>query len=117
MNRIPIASPEPRDVILIQLAPVFQELLPDYQYQFQNTPQSAEAAAMYQSLVDFLETNSELALSNIEDKDEYKKGFKRAIALVRLWIDSMYLDEKHSHQHSHQSTAPQETNPVEQLIS
>lgn len=76
---------------MVQTAPSFQDLLPDYQYQFQNVPSSDEAVLMYQSLVDFMETNSELALNGIEDKDEYKKGFKRAVALVRLWIDSLYL--------------------------
>lgn len=93
MKRTPIISPE-LEVVLVQIAPAFQELLPDYQYQFQNVPSSEEATLMYQSLVEFLETNHELALSGIENKDEYKKGFKRAIALVRLWIDSLYLGEE-----------------------
>lgn len=91
MKRTPIISPE-LEVVLVQTAPSFQDLLPDYQYQFQNVPSSDEAVLMYQSLVDFMETNSELALNGIEDKDEYKKGFKRAVALVRLWIDSLYLE-------------------------
>lgn len=93
MKRTPIITPE-LEVMLVQTAPVFQELLPDYQYQFQNVSSSEEATMMYQSLVEFMETNSELALSGIEDKDEYKKGFKRAVALVRLWIDSLYLSEE-----------------------
>lgn len=92
MKRVPIVT-DALDVVMIQTAPIFQDLLPDYQYQFQDIPSSEEATAMYQSLVDFLETNSELALSDIADKEEYKKGFKRAIALVRLWIDSLYLEE------------------------
>lgn len=92
MKRVPITA-DPLEVIVVQNTPTFQELLPDYQYQFQNLPQSDEAVAMYQSLVEFLDTNAELALADIQDKDEYKKGFKRAIALVRLWVDSLYLEK------------------------
>ena len=92
MERVPIMSPE-LEIIMVQSPATFQELLPDYQYQFQNVPPSDEATGMYQSLVEFMETNSELALSDIDDKDEYRKGFKRAIAMVRLWIDSLYLTE------------------------
>lgn len=47
---------------------------------------------MYSELVDFLSTNEELALMNIADKTEYSNGFKRAIAMVKLWIDSIYLN-------------------------
>lgn len=92
MKRTPIVSPE-LEVVLVQTAPHFQELLPDYQYQFKNVSNSDEAMSMYQSLVEFMDVNSELALSGIDNKDEYKKGFKRAIAMVRLWIDSLYLGE------------------------
>ena len=92
MERVPIMSPE-LEIIMVQSPATFQELLPDYQYQFQNVSLPDEATGMYQSLVEFMETNSELALSGIDDKDEYRKGFKRAIAMVRLWIDSLYLTE------------------------
>ena len=91
MKRVPISAEV--EVVMVQNPPTFQELLPDYHYQFNNTPTSPEAAAMYQSLVEFLTTNGELALTGIEVKDEYIKGFKRAIALVRLWVDSMYLGD------------------------
>lgn len=89
MKRTPIQNA--LDVVLVQNKPTIQKLLPDYQYQFQNIPQSTDATAMYQSLVEFLETNEELALSY--EQNSYTEGFQRAVALTRLWIDSIYLQE------------------------
>ena len=91
MDRHPIIT-ENLSVVMVQNATTVTDLLPDYQFQFQNTPPSEEAERMFSSLVDFVQTNEEMAVMNIETKDEYVKGFKRALALTRLWMNSLYLE-------------------------
>ena len=50
---------------------------------------------MYNNLVDFLFTNEELPVNeNYTNREDYVKGFQRALAIVKLWIDSMYLGDK-----------------------
>lgn len=91
-ERKPIIT-EPHQITLVQSPPSIHDLLPDYQYQFQNHTPNAESTKMYNELVDFISTNEEIAVMNITDKTEYGNGFKRAMAMVRLWLDSMYLGE------------------------
>ena len=95
MNRNPIIT-ENLNVVMVQNATTATDLLPDYQFQFQNIPPSEEAESMFSSLVDFIQTNEEMAVMNIETKDEYIKGFKRALALTRLWMNSLYLTDSSS---------------------
>lgn len=91
MDRHPIIT-ENLNVVMVQNATTFNDLLPDYQFQFQGKQPSQEAESMFSSLVDFIQTNEEMAVMNIETKDEYVKGFKRALALTRLWMNSLYLE-------------------------
>lgn len=79
---------------LVQQAPTVHDLLPDYQYQFNNFTPSDESGKMYSALVDFICTNEEIALTDIIQKDEFSKGFKRAVALTRLWLDSLYITKE-----------------------
>lgn len=67
------------------------KLFPDYSYQFNNSEPSQDAADMFKSLQDFIQTNEELALSNIENQEEYIKAFQQAMALTKLWMESLYL--------------------------
>ena len=90
MDRQPIVS-DSLNVVMIQNATTATDLLPDYQ--FQGKPPSKEAENMFGSLVEFIQTNEEMAVANIETKDEYIKGFKRALALTRLWMNSLYLTD------------------------
>lgn len=92
MDRHPIIT-ENLNVVMVQNATTVTDLFPDYQFQFQNIPPSEEAERMFSSLVDFVQTNEEMAVMNIETKDEYVKGFKRALALTRLWMNSLYLTD------------------------
>lgn len=82
--------PKEASVRLVHNPPTMEDLLPNYRYEFQGCNVSEEAYNMYEELLEFLRTNSELALEP-SLHDEYIKGFKRAIALTRLWIDSIYL--------------------------
>ena len=93
MKRQPIIT-EPKQIVMVQTQPTIHDLIPDYQYQFQDEVPDVEAHHMYAELIDFLSTNEDLALSDIIDKGEYSKGFKKAIAMVKLWIDSIYLHNK-----------------------
>lgn len=92
MDRQPIVS-DSLNVVMIQNATTATDLLPDYQFQFQGKPPFEEAENMFGSLVEFIQTNEEMAVANIETKDEYIKGFKRALALTRLWMNSLYLTD------------------------
>lgn len=73
-----------------------KDLLPRYSYQFESAKlPSEESEAMYNNLVDFLFTNEELPVNeNYTNREDYVKGFQRALAIVKLWIDSMYLEDK-----------------------
>lgn len=93
IERKPIIT-EPKQIVMVQSPPTVHDLIPDYQFQFQDTPQHEESTKMYDDLVDFISTNEELAVMDINIKDEYCKGFKRALSMVRLWIDSMYITDK-----------------------
>lgn len=93
MERQPIITePEEIAVKMIQNPLVLKDLLPDYSFQFQSGEVSEESKEMYNELVEFLNTNEELAFpENINSREDYIKGFQRAIALTKLWIDSIYL--------------------------
>ena len=99
MERKPIIT-EPKQIVVVQTQPTIRDLIPDYQFQFQDDIPSEEANHMYTELLDFLSTNEELALMNINDKVEYGNGFKKAIAMVKLWIDSIYLTNTSGGEHN-----------------
>lgn len=68
------------------------DFIPKHRYQFSEGSVLPEADDMYNNLLQFLDVNQEIILSQeTSDQDEFAKGFKQAIALSRLWIDSMYL--------------------------
>lgn len=77
---------------MIQQAATVHDLLPDYHYQFNEIEPNPEAEKMYESLVEFISTNKDLALTDIIQKDEFSKGFKRALALTKLWLDSIHIE-------------------------
>lgn len=73
------------------------QLFPDYKFELQNAEISVEATQMGEDLLEFIKTNSDIAIDETSsDKDAYIKGFQRAIAIVRLWIDSMYMNKPNS---------------------
>ena len=92
MNRVPINHTQ-YEVVMSQEPAKFADLLPKYRYEFQSITIPEESNQMYQSLIEFIETNQSLALSG-EITDAYQKGFQNCLALVRLWVDSLYLENK-----------------------
>lgn len=96
MERTPIfaQSEEVAAIRLIETPLTISKMLPDYYYQLQSGNISDEASEMYDELVKFLHTNEELATSvQVSSKEDYIKGFQKAMALTRLWIDSIYLQK------------------------
>lgn len=91
MDRQPIIAEESLAVKLVQNPLTFKDLIPDYSFQFESGEVSVEATQMYEEFLQFLQTNEELAIQEeVVSKDDYTKGFKRALALTRLWMDSIY---------------------------
>jgi len=93
MERHPILTEEESVAIkMIQNPLTFRDLIPDYSFQFETGEVSEEAVQMYEEFLQFLQTNEELSIqeSDFISRDDYVKGFKRAVAMMRLWIDSIY---------------------------
>lgn len=94
MERHPIISNKGGEVAvkLVQNPLIIENMFPNYRYEFQNGQISEDAQHMYTELSDFIKTNEELVLNEpIMSREDYVKGFQRAMALTRLWIDSIYL--------------------------
>lgn len=94
MERQPIRTEDnPIAIQLVQEPITIKNLLPNYSYQFQSAEIPDEAKQMYEELVEFFRTNEELAVpdKSVTSDESYIKGFQKAVALTRLWIDSIYL--------------------------
>lgn len=81
------------------------DLIPSYRYQFQNVDVPAEATAIYEDLLGFMKNNEELLDADNPSKDEYVRGFKKALAITRLWMDSLYVGQQ---QQNLQTDAPKQ---------
>lgn len=93
IKRQPIQVPMSVELIPPELE--LSDFIPKHQYKFNNTQVSEEASEMYGSLKSFLELNQELITNqNISDPEEYAKGFRQAIAICGLWIDSIYIERE-----------------------
>lgn len=97
MKRQPITTQQSTVAIKMVQSPLtFNELMPSYRYQFQMDEPSEDADEMYSEMVSFFNTNEELAFPSeeVSHRDDYVKGFQKAMALTRLWIDSIYLSRE-----------------------
>ena len=90
MKRTPIEYPS-YEVTLSKEPVTFADLVPNYRYNLQSASVPEESTQMYLSLLDFLETNESLA---VENDEAYQRGFQKALALTRLWIDTIYVNGK-----------------------
>lgn len=93
MERTPIVSPPSEVAVkLVEMPLTVRGMLPSYRYQLQSDQVSEEATQMYEELVNFLVTNEELAVNEpTVSREDYIKGFQKALAMTRLWIDSIYM--------------------------
>ena len=89
MQRKPITQPQ-YEVVLSKEKPIIRDLMPKYRYEFQGLSLGEEPNNMYNSLIDFLETNESLAIDDSITED-YIKGFQKSLALTRLWLESLYI--------------------------
>ena len=94
-KRHPIISSENSQGVPIRIvqAPLGAEhLLPTYKFEFQSGKISDEAVQMKSDLTEFIKTNADIALpSDSVDHSAYVSGFQKAVAIVQLWIDSIYF--------------------------
>lgn len=93
MERTPIITQQEGVAIrLVETPLTISGMLPAYYYQFQAGIVSEEATQMYNELVEFLNTNEELVVNEpVNSREDYVKGFQKALAMTKLWIDSIYL--------------------------
>ena len=92
MDRQPIVSnTEGHDISLVQLPLTVDELVPKYQYKLSDSVPD-ESTGIYLTLTEFLRENPELATQfDFTTREDYVHGFTNAMAIVRLWIDSLYV--------------------------
>lgn len=95
MERHPIKTPPTEVAVkLVENPLTYSDLLPNYRFQYQSGEVSEEADQMFLELVEFVKVNEDLALPDNDNpmyREGWVKGFKKALALTRLWIDSIYL--------------------------
>lgn len=72
-----------------------KDYFPNYSYEYEHKDIEQESSAMIEDFHNFIENNSDLAISQYSSKDEEAiiEGFARAIALVELYIKTMYIEE------------------------
>lgn len=72
-----------------------KDYFPNYSYEYEHKDIEQESSTMIEDLHNFIENNSDLAISQYSSKDEEAiiEGFSRAIALVELYIKTMYIEE------------------------
>lgn len=91
--RVPVSEPRPKlDVIKISSHLNISDLVnPRDEFKFTKAVIAPEAEELKEGFKAMLGENWELVS---QDKDEplgYIKGFQNAVAIMNLWIDSMYI--------------------------
>ena len=95
MEREPIIrEQDPLGIELVQNAISLYEVIPNYSYRFQERQVSEESNNMYNNFLEFLQTNEELIDDNtLHSREDFVKGFQKSIAMLKLWIDSLYIEQ------------------------
>ena len=73
-----------------------RDFMPRKGYKFDGAVVSTESDDLKEMFKVFLEENAELVNSDItteSDTEGYIHGFRNAVAILHLWIDSMYITE------------------------
>lgn len=83
---------------IVQVAKPLQvtDFLPKVAYQIQGAAISTEAQDIKEALYAFLGINQDVILNGANttdpnDLEQFTKGYRNAIAMVELWIDSQYV--------------------------
>lgn len=91
MMRDPITT-TPRNVTKVYDGLTVSDVFPKYSYQFEGLQEHEQAKAMYASLQNFIAENTGLLPANITEA--YATPFADAMAIVRLWLSSLYIGEQ-----------------------
>lgn len=102
-ERIPITTDNPTSIPKIDIVTVIkplsvQDFLPRVEYLLKGASVSSEAKDLQSMLQAFLEENKELINNGEEFKSDsdmrlFTDGFRNALAIVNLWIDSLYITQ------------------------
>ena len=90
------ANAPPVEIITVVRPLSVSEFTPVYDYQLTGLKVSDDAVALKEMFISFLDENKELVLNgidatNIPQREMFTQGFKNAVALFRLWIDSINI--------------------------
>lgn len=95
-NKISDTQKSESDLYIIKTKKPYtvKDYFPNYSYEYEHKDIEQESNAMIDDLHNFIENNSDLAISQYSSKDEEAiiEGFGRAIALVELYIKTMYIE-------------------------
>lgn len=102
-ERIPITTEQVTPIPKIDIVSVMKPLdvhdfLPKMEYMLKGATVSSEAKDLQKMLESFLGENHELINNGVEFKDSaemksFADGFRNALAIVNLWIDSLYITQ------------------------
>lgn len=102
-ERTPIISEQSTPIPKIDIVSVMKPLdvhdfLPKVEYLIKGATISSEAKDLQDMLESFLSENQELINNGLEFKDDtemklFTDGFRNALAIVNLWIDSLYITQ------------------------
>lgn len=95
-NKISDTTKSESDLYIIKTKKPYtvKDYFPNYSYEYEHKDIEQESKTMIDDLHNFIENNSDLAISQYSSKDEEAiiEGFGRAIALVELYIKTMYIE-------------------------
>ena len=95
-NKISDTQKSESDLYIIKTKKPYtvKDYFPNYSYEYEHKDIEQESQAMIDDLHNFIENNSDLAISQYSSKDEEAiiEGFGRAIALVELYIKTIYIE-------------------------
>ena len=102
-ERIPITPDTATSIPKIDIVTVMKPLdvhdfLPRVEYMLKGASISSEAKDLQSMLQAFIEENKELINNGEEFKNDtdmrlFTEGFRNALAIVNLWIDSLYITQ------------------------
>lgn len=103
VERTPVQAPgaQQQSLPAMEIVPVMKpiqltDFMPKVGYQIQGATISTDAQQVKEALYAFLELNQEVIpnganTTDPNDLEQFTKGYRNAIAMVELWIDSQYV--------------------------
>lgn len=83
------------DVHMVETPITPKDLYPTIRYEFSQGVVSQESDHMWNELQEFIETNFDLVGQRyMGEREDFLRGFQTAMAVTRLWVDSIYLQQE-----------------------